>query len=283
MAAAVSPFLRYLLTMFSPLSLAVVGFGTMGRAIVQGLLQAGYAPQDILVLSRSERSRAGAAALGLTLAQSPADVAQAQTLLLCVKPKDFGAALSQLQQAGALAQQPLVLSVAAGVTLAQLEAQLPPQTPVIRAMPNTASAIRQGMTLLVTGTSAGPSHIEVARTLFEAVGAVLPIEERWMDAATSISGSGPAFIYLVLEALADGGVQCGLPRTVALELAAQMTAGAAQMVLQTEQHPAVLKDQVTTPAGSTIAGLAVLEAAGVRSVLANAVERAALRAGELGK
>ena len=267
--------------------LAVIGFGTMGQAITGGLVEAaGYPPERILACAkgRGQKAKARAQAMGIGWAASAAEAVRAsQAVLLCVKPKDLGTLLDGLRAAGALDHHPLVVSIAAGVDLAFLEARVPEGTPVIRAMPNTPCSIRMGTTVLASGGCAGEDHLALARTFFEPLGAVLDLEEHHMDAVTGLSASGPAFIFVVLEALAEGGVQCGLPRAVALELAARMTVGAASMVIQTGRHPAALKDEVTTPAGCTIAGLLALEDGRIRSVLARGIERATQVAAGLGQ
>jgi pyrroline-5-carboxylate reductase len=263
--------------------LAVIGFGTMGQAITCGLVEAaGCPPSDILVCDKGRTAKAHLQALGVGWVAQAAEAArESEALLLCVKPKDLGALLANLGKAGALDHHPLVVSIVAGADLDFLEGNLPEGTPVIRAMPNTPCSIRQGTTVLAPGRHVREEHVARARTWFEPLGAVLELEEHHLNAVTSLSASGPAFMFVILEALAEGGVQCGLPRKVAVELAARMTMGAAAMVLQTGRHPAALKDEVTTPAGCTIAGLLALEDGRIRSVLARGIERAAQVAGEL--
>ena len=266
-------------------TLAVIGFGTMGQAIGGALVETGvYAPERIVAVNKGLGSgRERAQALGIAWAPKAADAArQADVLILCVKPKELNGLLEAMNAAGALAHRPLVISIAAGTKLAFLEARVPEGTPVVRAMPNTPCAIRKGMTVLVRGEFAQDEHLQLAHRLFEPLGRVMELDEHYMDAVTGLAASGPAFMFIILEALAEGGVQCGLPRAVALELAAQMTLGAASMVLETGKHPAALKDEVTTPAGCTIAGLLALEDGRIRSVLARAVEKAAQVAGGLG-
>jgi pyrroline-5-carboxylate reductase len=204
----------------------------------------------------------------------------AATLVLCVKPKDVEGLLRHLGEAGALGHHPLVISIAAGVTTARLAA-LAPGCPVVRAMPNTPCAIRRGTTVLARGALAEDRHLDLARALFTSLGVVLELEEKHMDTVTGLSASGPAFIYMVLEAMAEGAVMRGLPRAVAMELAARATQGAAEMVLTSGRHPAALRDDVTTPAGCTVAGLLMLEDGRLRSVVARGVEMAAKVAGEL--
>lgn len=266
-------------------SLAVIGFGTMGQAIGGALVATGvYRPEEIRAANKGRGAgRDRAEALGITWAANACEAARgAAVVILCVKPKELGGLLETLNANGALDHQPLMISIAAGTGLAFLEARVPAGTPVVRAMPNTPCSIRRGMTVLVRGALAQDTHMALAMRLFEPLGRVLELEEHHMDAVTGLAASGPAFMFIILEALAEGGVQCGLPRAVALELAAQMALGAAAMVLETGRHPAALKDEVTTPAGCTIAGLLALEDGRIRSVLARAVEKAAQVAGGLG-
>ena len=204
-------------------------------------------------------------------------------VILCVKPKDVATVAEGLKATKALAHGPLVLSISAGVSSGFIEGILGDSTPVVRAMPNTPCLIGKGMTVVAKGSHATDEHVAIAREIFSTLGRCIELEEKHMDTVTGLSASGPAFIYIIIEALADGGVMRGLPRQVATELVAQMTLGAAEMVLTTGKHPAALKDDVTTPAGCTIAGILALEDGRVRSVLARAVETAAKVAGELGK
>jgi pyrroline-5-carboxylate reductase len=266
--------------------LALIGAGTMGSAIAGGLSEAGVFPQATLSVvdvhwEAAERLAAripGATATDATTALTHADV-----VLICVKPKDVPEVLDTLAQVRAAAPWPLVLSIAAGVTIGSMEARVPAGTPVIRAMPNTASQIRKGCTVLSRGTHASDADLTVARAIFASVGTCLTLEERHLDAVTAVSASGPAFLYVVLEALTDGAVSVGLPRAAALELVTRMTLGAAEMVLTTGKHPAALKDDVTTPGGCTIAGLMVLEDGRARSVLARTIETTTKVAAGLGK
>lgn len=267
-------------------SIALVGFGTMGKTLAQGLVRSGrYAPEEVRVSCRArDRAAASAAELGVRLAGNNAEAVQgAETVVLCLKPRDVPKALEELISTGALDGKPLLVSIAAGVATAQIEERVLPGTPVVRAMPNTPCLIGKGMTVLSPGACATERHIRAATALFATVGRVLELEEKHMDTVTGLSASGPAFIYLIIEALADGGVMRGVPRSVATELVAQMTLGAAEMVLTTGRHPAALKDDVTTPAGCTIAGILTLEDGKIRSVLARAVETASRVAGGLGR
>lgn len=262
----------------------IAGLGMMGRAIAEGLLGAGHSRR---ALKGSTRTAAGAKRLSDELGievttENLKLAAAAEVMLLALKPPKTLEVARKIGQAGALRPGALVVSIAAGVSTARLEELLGGRTPVVRAMPNTPCAIGRGATVLALGRYARSRHLAQARSLFEPLGAVLELEEKHMDTVTGLSASGPAFVYVILEALADGGVARGLPRKVALELAARMVHGAASMVLQTGRHPASLKDDVTTPAGCTIAGILALEDGGIRSILSRAVEVASRRAGELG-
>jgi pyrroline-5-carboxylate reductase len=271
----------------SPLPvIAILGFGTMGKALAGGLLKSGVATRDTLRVGVRRPHPQGVNPkgddLGLPALLNVEAARAAGTLVLCVKPMDVEALMTQLREAGALDHHPLVISIAAGLSTARLSPQAP-GCPVVRAMPNTPCAISRGVTVLVRGPGAEDPHLALARTLFTSLGAVLELEEKHMDTVTGLSGSGPAFIYMVLEAMAEGAVMRGLPRPVALELSARVALGAAEMVLATGRHPAALRDDVTTPAGCTVAGLLVLEDGRLRSVLARGVEMAAKVAGELSK
>ncbi len=264
---------------------AVIGCGTMGRAIATGLLRARVIGASTLTLADRVPGTAETLALELGAAAAPdaaAAAAGANVVLLCVKPGDVAPALKALTHADAFTPRSLLISIAAGVTTDTIEALVGPAIPVIRAMPNTPCRIGAGMTVITAGSAATPEHLALARRFFEPLGRCITLEEKHFDAVTAVSASGPAFIYVVIEALADGAVQCGLPRPVATELVAQATVGAARMVLETGTHPAALKDDVTTPAGCTIAGLLSLEDARVRSALARAVETTARVAAGLG-
>ena len=267
-------------------TIAIVGFGTMGRTLAGGLVRSGRcAAPDVLVASRA-RSGApeAAAALGVRFGTDNAEAArEASVVVLCLKPKDALRAAEELARKGALGHLPLVVSIAAGVSTAALEERLPAGVPVVRAMPNTPCLIGKGMTVVSRGSHAKEEHAASAMALFATVGRALELDEAHMDTVTGLSASGPAFIYLILEALADGGVMRGVPRKVATELVAQMTLGAAEMVMATGRHPAALKDDVTTPAGCTIAGILALEDGKIRSVLARAVETTSKVAAGLGK
>lgn len=264
--------------------LAIVGCGTMGEAIVGGLLRAGvYAPGEVIVTARRTeaaealRQRHGVA---VTL-DNLAAVSGAEMVVLTVKPQRIHKVLLLPGIVDALAGK-TVISIAAGVTLTQLASWLPASA-VIRAMPNTPCLINEGMTVLARGPGVGDAAVAATVRVFETVGRCVEVEDKLMDAVTSLGASGPAFVYVMIEAMADGGVMMGLPRALALEIAAQVFQGAARMVLQTSRHPAALKDQVTTPAGCTIAGILTMEDGRIRSVLARTIQEAARVASELGR
>lgn len=267
-------------------TIAIIGFGTMGRTIAGGLVRSGHriAP-GVRVASRARSGAPEAAAeMGVRFGNDNADAARdASVVVLCLKPKDALRVAEELARRSALDHRPLLVSIAAGVSAAALEERLPSGVPVVRAMPNTPCLIGKGMTVVSRGSHATEEHAKAAMALFAPLGRVLELDEGHMDTVTGLSASGPAFIYLILEALADGGVMRGVPRKVATELVAQMTLGAAEMVLATGMHPAALKDDVTTPAGCTIAGILALEDGKIRSVLARAVETTSKVAAGLGK
>ncbi len=255
----------------------------MGEAILGGLLRAGvFAPADVrATVRRPEPAERLHSTYGVAAGHdNTAACAGADVILVAVKPQFMAELLDDDRMRAATAGK-LVISIAAGVRLPTLGAWLP-EAKLVRAMPNTPCLVSQGMTVLAPGPRAGTEEIAFARRIFAAVGRVIELEDKHMDAVTSLNGSGPAFAYVMLEALADGGVMMGLRRDVALEIAAQVFLGSASMVLDTRLHPAALKDQVTTPAGSTIAGLLTMEDGRIRSVLARTIQEAARVAASLG-
>jgi len=261
--------------------LAVIGAGQLGETLIRGLLDSGERKPDSIVVTaaHSERVKDLEKRLGVRGAKSNREAARdAEVVLLCVKPQQ---ALPVMQEIGpSLRPDQLLISAASSVSTSILERHLAKEVPVVRAMPNTPVLVRRGMTALARGRHATPAHLDRARAIFGATGRTLEVDERHLDAVTGLSASGPAFIYIVIESLADGGVKMGLPRQVALELAAQTVLGAGAMVLETGEHPALLKDAVTTPSGTTIDGILELEDGGLRVALIKAVVRATRRAGE---
>lgn len=262
--------------------LAVLGAGTMGETLIRGLLAAGVVTREQIVATagHEERVREVAESRGVaTGLDNRAAVAGADVVLLCVEPQSGDQVLAEIGPV--LEPRQLLISILAGVTTRAIERRIARPVPVVRAMPNTPSLVNAGMTVLCAGANAGATELALARRLFEPLGRTLELEEAHFDAVTGLSASGPAFVYLVIEALADGGVKVGLPRDVATEMAAQACLGAASMVLTTGSHPALLKDEVTTPAGCTVDGLLKLEEGGLRVTLIKAVVEATARAAEL--
>jgi pyrroline-5-carboxylate reductase len=258
-----------------------IGSGRMASALLEGILRAGIAPAADIVLTdkipaaSEELARRTGAGARLTNADVAAD---AGVLILCVKPGDVPEAL---REAGDLGGK-LLISIAAGVRLGRLRELAQGNPRLIRVMPNTPALIGQGAAAYAAGEGATDEDMAVADRIFGAIGVAVRVKEELLDAVTGLSGSGPAFVYTVIEAMADGGVLMGLPRDIALRLASQTVLGAAAMVLQTGMHPAQLRDQVASPGGTTIAGLEALEDAGLRAALIGAVRAATERSGELG-
>jgi pyrroline-5-carboxylate reductase len=259
--------------------LGFIGAGSMGGAIVRGLLADGRVARENLVFYDPDPARqAEMAKLGVVAAPNLPEVMGAQVVVLAVKPQLLPTVLAAIQEFARPGH--LIISIAAGAPLAPLEAALP-QSRVIRAMPNNPAMVRAGMTGLAPGTRAAPEDVILAQELFGAVGLTVVVEERLMDAITAVSGSGPAFTAVFIEALADGGVKMGLPRHLALLLAAQTVLGSARLCLEEDLHPGVLKDRVASPGGTTIEGLHALEEKGFRGIVISAVAAAAARAKEL--
>lgn len=268
------------------MNLGLVGCGRMGKALVLGAIEAGaVCPDEVLAYDvRSEAVQELAAEAGIHEATSLSQLVSAcDVLLLCTKPNDVPGVLQEVASSGSEENQLLLLSVAAGVTIQSLERPILKQARVIRAMPNTPALVGKGAAAYARGSTASEEDAATARRLLGAVGSVVEVKESLLDAVTGLSGSGPGYVYLFIEALADGGVHNGLPWDQALELAAQTVLGAAAMVQATGKHPAVLKDMVTSPGGTTMAGLAALEANQFRSACIEAVTAATARSKELGE
>ena len=262
--------------------LAVLGAGKLG-----GILLRAYLKQDLFspkrvtaTVAHTEKAAALTKELGVVVKTDNREAVQdTDIVLVCVKPKVVGGVLKEI--APELSEKTLVISVAASVPTNYIEEHLNKKVPVVRVMPNTPSAVGCGMTGICRGAHASAEHLETARTMFDAVGRTVVVDEKNMDAVTGLSASGPAFAYIILESLAEAGVKVGLPRDVATLLAAQTMKGAASVVLETGDHPALLKDAVTTPAGCTIDGILELEEGKLRVTLIKAVVKATSRAGEL--
>jgi len=270
--------------MLNDTQLVLVGGGNMGEAITKGIIAAHLVgPQQITVTDVVEKRltymRDTYAVRAMT--DNAKAVAQADLVLLAVKPQDIVQVVQGM--AAAIDGRTLVISIAAGVPTQKIEGAFEKPVRVVRVMPNTPALVLAGAAALCGGQHATPADVEVARTLFEALGKTVVVSEYLMDAVTGLSASGPAYIFVLIEALADGGVKMGLARDVALTLAAQTVYGSAKLLLETGLHPGELKDRVASPAGTTIAGLHALEAGGFRAAVIDAVERATLRSQELGR
>jgi pyrroline-5-carboxylate reductase len=269
--------------------LAVLGAGKLGAILVRAYLKQGlFVPSRVTATVRhSGRAATLAKELGIAVTTDNREAVKgADIILLTVKPQTVAEVLHEI--APEIDARSLLVSVAASVPTSYVEQQLAAasggkhnEVAVVRAMPNTPAAVSCGMTAICPGAHAGPGHLEIARTMFDAVGRTIVLDEKHMDAVTGLSASGPAFAYIILESLAEGGVKVGLPRDVATLLAAQTMKGSASVVLETGDHPALLKDAVTTPAGCTIDGILELEEGKLRVTLIKAVVKATSRAGEL--
>lgn len=258
-----------------------IGGGAMAEAIIKGLLKKGKDPARIMVSDISgDRLRFLKEKLGVETTEDNMQVAdKCKTIILSVKPQNLKEALESIRDY--MDAGKVLVSILAGVTTEKIEELLVPGVKVIRAMPNTPALIGAGVTALSPGKETGAAELETAREIFESVGTVKILPEKLINAVTGLSGSGPAYVYLIIEALADGGVMAGLPRDTALELAALTVQGAAGMIKETGLHPAQLKDKVTSPGGTTIYGLLQLEKDGVRGSIMETVLAAVKRAEEL--
>ncbi|MEM7794879.1 MAG: pyrroline-5-carboxylate reductase [Cyanobacteria bacterium P01_C01_bin.118] len=263
--------------------LGIIGGGVMGEALLSCLLSKGmFTPESILVSDLShERRQLLTEQYDIQTTHSNREVlAHSDIVVLAIKPQVFEAVAKDLSGA-TTGDPPLLISILAGVSLSRLEKAVP-GWPVIRAMPNTPATVGCGMTAVAVGNRAMAEHMDFACQLFSAVGEVVQVAEPLLDGVTGLSGSGPAYVAIVIEALADGGVASGLSRATANKLALQTVLGTAQLLQKTGMHPAVLKDRVTSPGGTTISGIACLEELGLRSALIEAVRAASSRSRELG-
>ena len=270
--------------MASRLTIGFIGAGKMATALAKGFIQAGLvAPDDIIASDTSEAACAAfAREVGSkTTAFNPDVVKFAEVLILAVKPGQVAAVLADVRDH--FTENHLLVSIAAGVPLAKLETGLDGSARVIRVMPNTPALVGASASAFASGGSAQRTDIQLVQKLFSAVGVAFEVKEVLLDAVTGLSGSGPAYVFLFIEALSDGGVAAGLPRDIATKLAAQTVLGAARMVLETGQHPGVLKDMVASPGGTTIEGLHELEKGKVRGTLMSAVRAATEKSKELGQ
>ena len=259
---------------------AIFGAGVMGEALLSGLLRGEYSSENLIVAERRPERAAELTAKYKLKVLSNIDAAKAaDTLVLVVKPQDMGALLNEISSE--ITPDTLVISLAAGITTAFLESHLPAGAAVVRVMPNTPALVDQGMSALSAGVNCLPEGLERASALLAAVGKVITVPEKYQDAVTAISGSGPAYIFYVVEAMIEAGVVLGLPRTTAHELVVQTVFGAATMLRETGEHPAVLRENVTSPAGTTAAALRELDDHKVRAAFITAMEAARDRSSEL--
>ena len=264
-------------------SIAFIGAGSMAEAMIRGLLRGKvFAPDQVSISGpREERIAELRERYGIRGMTDNRTAARAQIVVLSVKPQILSRVLDEL--ADAIDPEALVISIAAGVPVAAIQARLAAGTRVVRAMPNTPALVDCGATAIAGGEHARDTDLADAKRIFDSVGITVILDENQLDAVTGLSGSGPAYVFLILEALSDAGVKVGLSRRTAQLLAAQTVLGSAKLLLETNEHPGRLKDMVTSPGGTAITGLHTLEAGGVRTTLMNAVEAATRRSRELGE
>ena len=261
-----------------------LGSGNMGEALMKGLVEAKVVPGSAILASdtRTDRLADMDRRYGIRIAKSNVElVREADVIVLAVKPQIMAAVLTEI--ASSLSRRQLVISVAAGMSTATIRKSAGKDIRLIRVMPNTPALVLAGATAIAKAAGLEPGDLEIAQEIFGAVGKVVVLEEELMDAVTGLSGSGPAYVAIVIESLADGGVKMGLDRTTAMILATQTVLGAAKLLLETGAHPGALKDMVSSPGGTSIAGVAALEEGGIRTTFIKAVERATLRSRELGR
>jgi len=262
--------------------IAVLGTGKMGEALMSGLLRAGVvAPSGVLAaVRRDDRAKELREAYGVEVFSAAEAARRAQTLLITVKPQDMAGLLSEI--AGCVTADKLVISVAAGITTSFIEDRLSEDVPVVRVMSNTPVLVDEAMSVISPGSHAGEAHLRRAEELLRPVGKVLRIPESQQDAATALSGSGPAYVYFLVEAMVDAGILLGMPRSTALEMVKQAVYGAATMLRDSGEHPVILREAVTSPGGTTINAIRELEKHGVRAAFLAAIEAARDRGRELG-
>jgi pyrroline-5-carboxylate reductase len=260
--------------------IAVIGAGKMGEALISGLLKAGTSPDELLITERYEAraqeltQRYGVKAVSNTEAAKAAD-----TLVIAVKPQDMDALLTELSTT--VTPERLIVTIAAGVPTSAIEKRLVEGVPVVRVMPNTPALVGEAMSAVAAGAHAQLAHLERAEEIFRPVGKVIRLPESQLDAVTALSGSGPAYVFYLVEAMIDAGILLGLPRAIAHDLIVQTVVGAAVMLRDTGEHPVALREAVTSPAGTTIAAIRELENHGVRAALLAALEAARDRSREL--
>lgn len=261
-------------------TIAIVGAGVMGGTLLSSLVRSGHATDDLIICDRFEPRARELATTHQVTALTPAQAAErADIVVLAVKPQDMTELLEQIHSA--IGAHALVVSIAAGISTDFLEQRLPEGTGVVRVMPNTPALVEESMSVISPGRHCTDEHLEQATTLLRTFGQVLVLEERHQNAVTAISGSGPAYIFYVVEAMIEAGVLLGLPRSTATSLVVQTLYGAATMIRETGEHPTVLREQVSSPAGTSVAALRELEDHKVRAAFLSAIEAAAHRSEEL--
>ena len=260
-----------------------IGAGRMASALARGLIASGFIPAQRILASdfSTEARQCFLQATGCRIVESNADLLSSEVLFLAVKPQQLPGVLDELK--GRIGRSTLLVSIAAGVRIATITGIVGDEVRLVRVMPNTPCLVAAGASAYTLGGAATIADGELVRKMLQTVGIAITVPEDLLDAVTGLSGSGPAYVYQIIEALSDGGVLAGLPRDAAMRLAAQTVMGAAKMVLETGEHPGALKDAVTSPGGTTITGLHELERAGLRAALMNAVTAATERSKELGR
>ncbi|MGK5558281.1 pyrroline-5-carboxylate reductase [Actinomadura kijaniata] len=260
--------------------IAILGAGKMGEALLSGVLRAGRRPSELMATARrEERAALLRERYGIEIVTNVEAARKASTLVLAVKPQDMGVLLEEIGPR--VPAGTLVISMAAGITSAFIEERLPENVPVVRVMSNTPVLVDEAMSVISAGSHAGEEHLKLAEELLTPVGKVLRIPESLQDAATALSGSGPAYFYYLVEAMVDAGILLGMPRAAALEMVIQSAVGAAVMLRDSGEHPVLLREAVTSPGGTTIAAIRELEKHGVRAAVLEAIEAARNRGREL--
>jgi pyrroline-5-carboxylate reductase len=260
--------------------IAIFGAGVMGETLLAGLLRSGRSAEDLLIAERrTDRADELREKYGVDAVDNADAAAKADVLLLVVKPQDMGDLLGEIS--GRVHPGKLVVSLAAGVTTSYVESRLPDGVAVVRVMPNTPALVDEGIAAISAGTNCSDDDLAVAEELLSANGRVVRVPEKQQDAVTAVSGSGPAYVFLVVEAMIEAGVHLGLPRPTATELAVQTLVGSGKLLRETGEHPALLRERVTSPGGTTAAALGELEAHGLRAAFLAALEAAATRSREL--
>jgi pyrroline-5-carboxylate reductase len=261
--------------------IAILGAGKMGEALISGLLRAGRSPSDVVVVvRRTARADQLRETYGVAAVSAADAVKTAETLVIAVKPQDMSVLLDEI--APHVPADRLIISVAAGIPTGLIERRLGAEVPVVRVMSNTPVHVDEAMSVISAGRHAGEEHLQRAEELLRPVGKVLRIPESQQDAATALSGSGPAYVYFLVEAMVDAGILLGIPRATALEMVNQAVYGAARMLRDTGEHPVILREAVTSPGGTTISAIRELERHGVRAAFLAAIESARDRGAELG-